>query len=925
MNFFPKSHNVRWAALTLLLALCACEPGTRPSLASVEVLTSKGDLPAAYLQIKSLLQEDPRSAAARHLLATVLLRQREAEGAEAEFRRALEYGHPPDAVWPELATAMLAQGKANALINEGSKVTLKDAVAWNRLRLQLAKAQGMLGQRDAARAAVAKILVDAPQLTDAVLLEAMLAADRSSPDELLAKLKPITGEGGKSPEAFNYLGNVLLIGKNDIAGARTAYQRSLALDPRSVSSYTALVALAFHEGDAKAVETLLGEMRKVLPQHPQTTLFEAQLAFLKGNLDGARDAAVRVLRFAPEHLPALQLAGAIELQRGGLLQAENYLSKALTLAPSLPLARRLLAQIYLRGGQPAKGLALIGDMAAQNNARPEVLETAAEIQLSLGRHAAAEELYARAAKLKPNDAALRTALAMTRLSQDESAVLSSLESIAAEDRGVVADLALINLRLRRQEFDAALVAIDGMGKKNPSSPQVDNLRGRVLLGKHDEAGARKSFESALSKDPKFFTAAASLAQMDARAGNTAEAIKRFEAVIKADPRSVPAAISLGELRLRTGTKRQDVTPLLETAVKSNPLDSTAHLALVAHLLAANDPHGAVAAAQRGTTALPQAPELQEALGRAQLAAGEVQQALSSFNKVASMMPQSAAPLVHITNAYLANRMPAQAVSSAARAVDLEPHSTDARRALVTTSIAAKKPEVALDKALELQRRLPGFAYGFLLEGDLAAEQRKWSEAEAAYRKGLDKQQVGKLPVRLHLMLLYSKQNAAADAFAAQWLQRHPNDVAFLAYLGDAATSRGDAITALQHYETWLKLRPDDPMALNNVAYMRVTNRKPGGRELAERACELQPETAPFLDTLAFALAEEGQLDKAITVARQAADLSPVQPAFRLNLARYLVRKGDRVAATKELDQLAALGSKFAGGQATVAKLRASLK
>ena len=50
----------------------------------------------------------------------------------------------------------------------------------------------------------------------------------------------------------------------------------------------------------------------------------------------------------------LQLAGAVEFQMRAFPQAETLLSKALQAAPGLPIARVLLAQTYMRTGQPNK-------------------------------------------------------------------------------------------------------------------------------------------------------------------------------------------------------------------------------------------------------------------------------------------------------------------------------------------------------------------------------------------------------------------------------------------------------------------------------------------------------------------------------------------------------------------------------------------
>ena len=71
-----------------------------------------------------------------------------------------------------------------------------------------------------------------------------------------------------------------------------------------------------------------------------------------------------MLKRAPEHVPSLVLAGAVELQAGQAATAEGYLRKAVALAPQHAGARRMLVRTYLGAHQPAKALESIQPMLA---------------------------------------------------------------------------------------------------------------------------------------------------------------------------------------------------------------------------------------------------------------------------------------------------------------------------------------------------------------------------------------------------------------------------------------------------------------------------------------------------------------------------------------------------------------------------------
>jgi Flp pilus assembly protein TadD len=65
-----------------------------------------------------------------------------------------------------------------------------------------------------------------------------------------------------------------------------------------------------------------------------------------------------------------------------------------------------------------------------------------------------------------------------------------------------------------------------------------------------------------------------------------------------------------------------------------------------------------------------------------------------------------------------------------------------------------------------------------------------------------------------------------------------------------------------------------------------------------------------MDTLAQALASEGQNSKAVDVMKQALAIDAKNPSLRLNYAKLLIQAGDKSTARGELNELAALGDKF---------------
>lgn len=146
---------------------------------------------------------------------------------------------------------------------------------------------------------------------------------------------------------------------------------------------------------------------------------------------------------------------------------------------------------------------------------------------------------------------------------------------------------------------------------------------------------------------------------------------------------------------------------------------------------------------------------------------------------------------------------------------------------------------------------------------------------------------------------------------------------FILYLGEMALARQDYARAESKFQAVLKLDPKNAAAMNNLAWLLLTQRKPGALGYAEKANALVADQPAYLDTLAMALAEDKQLPKALVTQKRAVELQPDNPSIRLNLARLYLQSGDKPLAKAELDRLSALGDRF-GGQPQVTELRKTL-
>lgn len=912
------------SATLLATTLGACG-GDSPEklIASGKEYLAKNDGKAAVIQLKNAIQQNPNLPEARFLLGKALFESGDIAGAQVELRKAFDQKYAPELTVPLLAKVILATGDAKKVTDEFAKLSIPSGEPAADLKTTLSIAYLTQGKGDLANEQLSSALAEKPDYAPAQLANARMKASNKDLAGASAIVTSVLANNPKNHDALLLAGALAAI-NGQAEEALSSFRKAIEAKPDFISAHVAAINQLLQQQKLDEAGKQFEALKKLAPKHPQTLFLDTQLTYQRKDYKAARELAQQLLKFAPNSPQALQLAGAVEYQLGAYIQAETYLAKALQAAPQLPLARRMLVASYLRAGQPAKALASLQPVLSQIDQDAALLSLAGETYLQNGDASKAAEYFGKASKLDPNDPAKKTSLALARMAQGQvESAFNDLEQIAVTDKGTSADLALIAAHLRSNQVDKALKAIDSLEKKQPDNPATFNLRARTLLAKKDLAGARTNFEKALSLNPSFFPAAASLAALDLADKKPEDARKRFDALLAADPKNIQATLALAELRANNGGTPDEIAGLINKAITANPTEVPPRLALIQYWLQQKDNKKAMAAANDAVAAFPDKPDVLDALGRVQQVSGDLNQALSTYGKLASMQPLS--PLAHLRMAeiHVANKAKEEAAKSLKKALEIQPDLLEAQRGLILLALDGKRTGEALNIARDVQKQRPKEPTGHILEGDIHASQKNWNEAIAAYRNALKTTPATELAVKTHTAILASGNTSEAEKFAASWSKDHPKDIAFRMHQGDLATARKDYAAATQHYNTALALQPNNALVLNNLAWVSGEMKSPKAMEYAEKANQLAPNQPAFMDTLAMLLAAKGDNAKAIELLRKAMSLAPQAAAIQLNLAKVLVSAGKKDEARKELDALAKLGDKFPG-QADVTRLQKEL-
>jgi putative PEP-CTERM system TPR-repeat lipoprotein len=888
-------------AMVLSIGLAGCaEESSDALLDKARQSLAAGDTSAAIIQLKSAIQQDAANAQARLELGKLYLKGGLHEAAEKEFRRAQDAGLDAAQVQTVLARALNGQGAFSRTLEEIAQPN-RGGANETELLVARATAQMRLGKKADAEASLAQALAAAPKSPDVHFALAQFALVDRRLEDALEAIDTALKHDPKHVDAWMLKGDLMRAsGKNKEALA--AYQAALKVDPRLPTARLAVAGIAIDENRLADAHKDVDAVFKVSPNNLQARYTQALLDFREKKVEAAREHLAAVVRGAPDYVPALLLAGKVEFALGNVQTAEAHLLKVVRAAPRNLQARRLLAATQLQQGRTEDAARTLAVVNLEKVKDAGVLAVAAEIASAQRDFSRAASLFAKAAELRPDNAALRAELGLARLAQGDDRALSDLKAAAGMAPGTRVDSILILNQLKQKQFDNALASVALLEQKQPNTPLASNYRGAAYLGKKDITKARESFTEALKRDPGFFPAAANLAQLDLKDGQPTQAQKRFEGVLKANPKHLEAMMALAELSLQRKDKKAHAL-WLEKAANAHPQALAPRAAMARRFLAEGDKPRALAAAREAVERNPDDIAALDLLGKTQLAADKANDAIATFNILARKAGQSPHAHLRLAEALAANKQRAEARSSVERALRLQPDHLQALDALLRIELAEKKYEAALKAARQMQTQHARSPLGFQREGDILLSQKRLPEAIRAYEQSLAKGAPSSELIKLHRAYVKAGDSEAADKRLADWLRQYPEHYAVRAYAANHYMMGGRSKEAIEQYEAIRRKTPANVVVLNNLANLYQNENDSRALAVAEEALKLAPGNAAVLDTVGWILVQQNQTRRGLDVLRKAVSSAPSHATIRYHHAVALAHVGEKAQARKELEKL----------------------
>lgn len=279
----------------------------------------------------------------------------------------------------------------------------------------------------------------------------------------------------------------------------------------------------------------------------------------------------------------------------------------------------------------------------------------------------------------------------------------------------------------------------------------------------------------------------------------------------------------------------------------------------------------------------------------------MQQAQSTYSKLATRIPNSIVPLVALADIYTAGKDLSSAEQNLRKALAIKPDALDVQQRLIAVLATTNRGDAAIAQVREVQRQRKDSPVGYMLEGEVQTTLKKPIEAVAAFEEAYKRDKSIQPLVRLHNARLAAGQTQEAAKLVADWLRANPKDLNVRTYLAERALTEKKYESAVQQYRQMLEIAPKNPMVLNNLAWALGKLNDKSAISVAQQAVALAPNSAVVLDTLGVLQLEAGETAKGLESLKKAVNLGPNQPQLRLNLAKALVKTGDKEGARKTIE------------------------
>jgi putative PEP-CTERM system TPR-repeat lipoprotein len=893
--------KMRWMSIffaILVVSLSACDQSK-----SLEEYIQSGQThfdnkkwSSAIIEFKNAVKQDPKNASARAKLGKAYLKTYSTNAAIKELRRAIALGYDKTELLLPLG---MAYRQSNDFIKIIEEINVEASQSANEQAQVLAmRAIAFLSINNAKDALPA--LNEAKQLneelTEVRLAWAIFEGQRGNTPDQKAWLAPLLEREGGIADAWSQMGQIES-SQNNLEAAEKAYSRSIDLRQIVHLDYAKRAFVRVTGKNLEGAQSDIDVLKKAGANWPIVGHIDGVIALQQNKTQDAKTKFQGVLSRASQFEPSEYMLALIYFNEKRYQSAATLLENHAAANPTQLRSNLIYAGSLLELNQVGKAMVVLNQLKAAHPQDDRILTLLGDGYMRQRQPDKAIETLKKAAELKPEKAVTRFQLGATLLSNESTMAQGQQELIAAielDPKLRKAELILFRSYLGEKRFAEALELATKLEKKNPDDSQGANLVAFAHLAEDNKDKALTKLNDTLIQFPYDIPTTHNLARIYLQDNDLVTAKKLYEALLEKEPSNLQTLNQLALIAAREKDKDQMMLRLTQ-AQERNPDEISSRIALASQYLRQNESRKAVAVLNEAKVDQKQMPGYILLMSQGKLALGEHQHAERLLEGLIVSNPGIPAAHFLLARSYSADNKPEKMRSSLNKTIELEPSHFQALVIMARLDLFEGKIDTFRKRVALLDENFPENQQVQFFKAKIASGDSNFGGAIDTLSSLMEKTPNTEIIIDLSRNQWQSGDKQAAISGLQLWVEVNNDDSQAFMLLAQFYMAENRFEEAKEAYVTLNTLAGDNPVVLNNLAWLLGDSNPEEGIKYAQKALMLSPDNAFTEDTLAMLYLKTKEYDKALVYSAKAAAALTNSAEVQLNYASILVanNQGDK--------------------------------
>ncbi len=618
----------------------------------------------------------------------------------------------------------------------------------------------------------------------------------------------------------------------------------------------------------------------------------------------------KLAKLHPDSFEYMRLSGYLALADSKPKDAINFFEKANTIKPLEPDLVLIYLQTLAADGRKEDSERLGKEMLKKDPKVGSIYDALFLEYVRNNRNAEAEGMLKQKIQNIPTVGNYLQLASYYHYVKRRDDMLATLQKVSSDSKAFPnGNLEVGDFFLRAKELDLALKEFQaGMEHHSKETKEKAVYQKRiieVLVMQDRKQEATNVLNDILKENPKDDEAMAIRASLLLVNGNRDQiqnAINDLQTVVSRMPENPVVRYNLGRAQMAKGNTQQAKIQF-EEALKLRPDYLLPRIALAQIMQQQGDFGKVVQAAGEILNYDPQNLQAKLLRSRALIGMGEAKQARTELTTIVAQNPGVWEARLQVAALDLSEKN-YKAAEDTFRSMYAQTKDSRALMGLTETYVTQGQFDNAIKILKDEVAKAPDRSDYYVAMGNIGVRAKYFDQAIADYQKALDKfPRSADVWIRMGETQRLKGDIEGAKASFTKAKDLAPTNITpylELALIYDAA---GQRELARPMYEQILKIQPDHPIALNNLAYMLAESGADLDQALtmAQRAKQKMPQDSNVADTLGWIYIKKNLADSAIGIFSELVRAEPGKSTYHYHLAMALAQKGDKIAAKKELE------------------------